>query len=421
MTEENLDSLAGLYEDLVPLTEDSQLFYLEILSACNGSLTKAISMINETLSVSRSLPEGAGKRKFADESHFHKTKPHKIQKNLNFFISDEKNRTNCRRVDSKLKLSRFPIELHTKEDIEAHVKYLSYHPDFLPAALAGSLLRHVLDKTAGVQPEQFFLFGRQCSKNVQVKGFSCNQDFIDGTTKIYYNAKSNKMAEYNDSLKLAQLLVEDFVNEKIAERKPLPYQIRSPHWKGDVVLANRYERNGSLLWHSDRMTNIGPQPIIASLTLGCARNFNVRRSYPSNSQVYALTPQHNSLVIMYAGFQEEYKHSVPSLPKNKTLDPHPISKYVRINLTYRSYLPKYVKNTPRCLKCQSPMELRRSFKDPAKRGQYIWQCARSYTGIECSGLRIANFNSESLVVENTSQMGSTWVAADDEEAQNANT
>ncbi|AQZ13424.1 (ZYRO0D05434g) [Zygosaccharomyces parabailii] len=419
MTESKLGILCDLYSDIVPRSQESESFYLEILVACHGSLNAAVEMINESLGVCR-FPNGLQLRKRKYDGSEESKGVRKIQRSLNYFITDSNNRIRAVSDNSGGKISSNPIELFTKEDIEANVKYITFHRNALPEPLADSLLQHLVQDEDNFTPNQFHLFGKKCTSNHLTKMFSSNEDILLGRSKIYYNSYTRtNVAKYDDDLKMAQLLIEDQVNETIAKQDPQPFQIRCPDWRGDVVLVNRYDRDSNLDWHSDRMTSIGPQPIIASLSLGCVREFRVRRTYPANSQVYVLRPPHNTLMIMHAGFQEEYKHCVHAGPKNATLEQHPISKDIRINLTYRCYLQTYLRNCPTCTKCGSSMDLRRAFKDPKTRGQYLWQCSRGYKGEDCDGVKRADFQNECLTVRNYKEQGSRWLAPDDNEARNA--
>lgn len=417
MTEEKLKDLGGLYQDIIPRSEDSESFYLEILVACDGSLQAAVEMVNASLGVHRFLDDHRSeKRKY--EGSKASSAGRKIQKNLNYFLKDPSSKVKPISDNSWGKVSSKAIELFSKEDIETNVKYITVHKNALPEPLANSLLQTLAWDSDNFTPNQFFLFGKKCTSNHLTKMYSSNEDILLGNRKIYYNSYSRThITGYDDDLKVAQLLVEDLVNEVIAQQELLPFQIKSPDWKGDVVLVNRYYSNSNLDWHSDRMTSIGPQPIIASLSLGCVREFRVRRNYPTNSQVYIIKPPHNTLVIMHAGFQEEYKHCIHSHSKNSYLEQHPISKDIRINLTYRYYLQEYLSNCPRCHKCESPMDLRRAFKNPKTRGQYLWQCSRGYKGEDCDGVKKADFDNESLTVKAYDAQGSRWLAPDDMEAR----
>lgn len=73
-------------------------------------------------------------------------------------------------------------------------------------------------------------------------------------------------------------------------------------WVPDLVIGNLYNgpnEYGGL--HSDKLTHIGPRPVIASLTLGAGRTFrlvrNATETEPSRSYDFIL--EHNALLIMF--------------------------------------------------------------------------------------------------------------------------
>lgn len=91
----------------------------------------------------------------------------------------------------------------------------------------------------------------------------------------------------------------------------------------------------------------GPRAIIGSISLGVAREFRVRRIIPQETDSktktrvsadaegqIAIHLPHNSLLVMHAEMQEEWKHSIAPA---QAIDPHPISGNKRINITYRDY------------------------------------------------------------------------------------
>jgi hypothetical protein len=85
---------------------------------------------------------------------------------------------------------------------------------------------------------------------------------------------------------------------------------------------------------------------------------------------------HNSLLVMHAEMQEEWKHSIAPA---QVIDPHPVAGSKRINITYRCYKdnfhPKY---TPKC-KCGMACVLRCVQKKKGNRGRYMWSCHTHYT------------------------------------------
>ena len=94
-------------------------------------------------------------------------------------------------------------------------------------------------------------------------------------------------------------------------------------------LANLY-RDGkdSMGWHADDEKELGKQPIIASLSLGAVRNFQLK--HKTNPDLKNTIPlAHGSLVIMQGSTQEFWKHQVPKT--NRSIEP-------RINLTFRTII-----------------------------------------------------------------------------------
>jgi len=98
----------------------------------------------------------------------------------------------------------------------------------------------------------------------------------------------------------------------------------------NAVLANAY-RDGldSMGWHSDDERELGPEPLIASVSLGAERRFLLRsrsRSAGGGSRSQGITLGHGSLLLMKGESQRRFQHALPRTRK-------PIG--LRINLTYR--------------------------------------------------------------------------------------
>lgn len=92
------------------------------------------------------------------------------------------------------------------------------------------------------------------------------------------------------------------------------------------VLLNRY-RDGrdSMGWHSDDEPELGPMPLIASLSLGASRRFLLRRrDDPAQKLEYLLG--HGDLLLMRGQCQRDYQHALPKTAR--VCDE-------RINLTFR--------------------------------------------------------------------------------------
>ncbi|SAK95262.1 2OG-Fe(II) oxygenase [Caballeronia hypogeia] len=91
------------------------------------------------------------------------------------------------------------------------------------------------------------------------------------------------------------------------------------------VLLNRY-RSGldSMGWHADKERELGPEPVIGSVSLGTARTFEFRHARTHATHALALT--HGSLLVMRGLTQREWVHRVPK-------EPGAVGE--RINLTFR--------------------------------------------------------------------------------------
>lgn len=96
------------------------------------------------------------------------------------------------------------------------------------------------------------------------------------------------------------------------------------------VLANLY-RDGrdAMGWHSDAEPELGPAPVIASISLGATRRFVLKHRH-APERTLALELPHGSLLVMSGSTQRHYRHALPRTAK-------PVG--VRINLTFRRILP----------------------------------------------------------------------------------
>jgi alkylated DNA repair dioxygenase AlkB len=92
------------------------------------------------------------------------------------------------------------------------------------------------------------------------------------------------------------------------------------------VLLNYYrDGNDSVAWHSDNEPELRRFPIIASLSLGEARKFDIRHKQ-DHSNKHSIVLENGSLLLMKAQLQQEWHHRLAK--STKYLKP-------RINLTFR--------------------------------------------------------------------------------------
>ncbi len=93
------------------------------------------------------------------------------------------------------------------------------------------------------------------------------------------------------------------------------------------VLANLY-RDGkdSVSWHSDDEPELGINPVIASVSFGETRRFQLRHKSNKELERVEIPLTHGSLLIMKGTTQHYWKHQIPKTAKKIG---------ARINLTFR--------------------------------------------------------------------------------------
>ncbi|MBC8742403.1 alpha-ketoglutarate-dependent dioxygenase AlkB [Paraburkholderia sp. UCT31] len=96
------------------------------------------------------------------------------------------------------------------------------------------------------------------------------------------------------------------------------------------VLLNRYRSGAdSMGWHADREPELGKQPVIASVSLGVARRFDLQHNRSGVVQSFSL--KGGSLLVMKGDTQAQWRHRVPKEPRVSG---------ERINLTFRWVTPR---------------------------------------------------------------------------------
>lgn len=92
------------------------------------------------------------------------------------------------------------------------------------------------------------------------------------------------------------------------------------------VLVNRY-RDGrdAMGWHRDDEPELGPQPVIASISLGATRRFRLKADDAAVPPL-SLDLPHGSVLVMRGHTQSRFRHALPRTAR-------PVGE--RINLTFR--------------------------------------------------------------------------------------
>ncbi len=93
------------------------------------------------------------------------------------------------------------------------------------------------------------------------------------------------------------------------------------------VLLNLY-RDGkdSVAWHRDNERELGPRPVVASVSFGETRPFEIRHKFRKDLEKIRIPLEHGSFLLMAGTMQHFWEHQIPKTSK-------PISP--RINLTFR--------------------------------------------------------------------------------------
>lgn len=300
--------------------------------------------------------------------------------------SNETNQTKRRKRESSIIYLNY-------DDIDQFISLFSFHKSALPEDISNELLEYFINDTNVYRKNIFYIDGKKCQTDHY-------QSYYSKKDKKYSYLGKSHVNKFNDLLYRAEKLIAKTVNEEISKRRFLYYQNRKK-WDGNALVVNRYETKAETTgWHSDKLTYIGPQGIIASYSLGATRQFCIRdyMKVGDLQTTYSIGLPHNSLFIMHAGFQEKYQHAIKSNENNSSnFQPHKRLGELRINLTFRDHI--FDEDTiKKCDMCGSTMDLRVITK--GKRiGNYIWICSHNASGGDCKRIISAEFTKNSSKLE----------------------
>lgn len=425
--EESTDVKLAILASLHPEVEQDHL--LDILVSCDGSVEAASSMLSQGSAVTsitkkRSTPGSSLGVQTSLSSHV-------LTKAEDGSFAPLKDSVAARKPVAPQKGKT--LHLYSPEDIAAYTPCTIIH-NFLPPQEANELLTELLEESQYFSRYEFQLFNRTVqSPHSACVYVSTPEEYRRQTSEYTYGGtyRSN-VRQATANLRSVSRTVQRVVNEEIQRRirdvypdgKKLKYQ--SPkEWRSNAAFVNCYDGpTESVGYHSDELTYLGPHPVIGSLSLGVEREFRVRRIVPrddenedpetetnsgkpssptkkqksstaradAQGQISIHLP-HNSLLVMHAEMQEEWKHAI--VPA-QTISPHPIAGNRRINITYRWYRdtlhPRY---TPRC-RCGTHAILRCVQQKQENRGRYMWMCYAGFApGKEgCSFFQWADFDDD---------------------------
>lgn len=192
-----------------------------------------------------------------------------------------------------------PIDAELLPLADADLRLL---PHWLAPETADRWLAELLTETPWAQPS-VRLFGRYVAVPRLVAWYG------DPGARYRYSGLSHEPLPWTPLLARIRAAVEAVVGQQL-----------------NGVLLNYYRDGGdSMGWHSDDEAELGRQPLIASLSLGGPRRFDLRRVGQSRIG-HSLWLEHGSLLVMAGATQHHWQHRVAKT--RKFCAP-------RLNLTFR--------------------------------------------------------------------------------------
>jgi alkylated DNA repair dioxygenase AlkB len=113
---------------------------------------------------------------------------------------------------------------------------------------------------------------------------------------------------------------------------------RATDSKFNSVLLNYYRnQNDSMGFHSDDEPELGPRPVIASVSLGERRTLIMKHKTRKDLKPVKLPLESGSLLVMQGDTQRNWKHGIDK-------EPRPCGP--RVNLTFRRIYPRVQESKP---------------------------------------------------------------------------
>ena len=180
-----------------------------------------------------------------------------------------------------------------------------YYPNFFSKEKA-DLFLETLSKEIAWKQEDITIFGKKIAQP-RLTALYGNEGKSYGYSNIVMQPHP-----FNSALTFIKEEIETITNE---------------HFTTALLNLYRNERDSNG-WHSDNEKELGRDPVIASVSFGEARMFQIKHNTKKEFK-QSLLLEHGSLLVMKNGAQVHYKHQIPKAtqPKNP-----------RINLTFRKIL-----------------------------------------------------------------------------------
>ena len=319
-TDVKLATLASLYPGL------EQVILLETLITSNGSVEEA----TQNLAIYVDERQPPGQKVVGYQSSLHSA----------FGLEKKISRAATKKGQT--------LHLYSLEDVAAHTPCSIIH-NFLPAEEANGLLLELLAEAPSYERQAFKMFENVVYSPHTASFYveSLEEKKKHQTEYLYQGGYLNvgdlkvlgicsqlqDVRELLPQMRAVSARVEEAVNKEVEKRIKSHYpggqklQYQSPErWKPNCAFVNCYDGGReSVGYHSDQLTYVGPRAIIGSISLGVAREFRVRKvvakdDNPERDKVrdnsradaegqVAIHLPHNSLLVMHAEMQEEWKVS----------------------------------------------------------------------------------------------------------------
>ena len=138
--------------------------------------------------------------------------------------------------------------------------------------------------------------------------------YSDGGARLSYSGMHVEALRWTDQL------------QEIAQRVKA---LSGLEFNGVLLYCYR-DGNDSVGWHSDDESEFGPNPIIASVSFGAARDFILKHRFRLDEKPVKIFLESGSLLVMGNNVQTHWLHQLPK--RKRITEP-------RLNLTFRNIYP----------------------------------------------------------------------------------
>ncbi|KAL8908679.1 MAG: hypothetical protein Q9207_000647 [Kuettlingeria erythrocarpa] len=295
-TDVKLAVLASLFPDI------DQATLLDILLASDGSVEQARKVLNSSAA---SLP-----RKKPTKGVGYQTSLAAFKQTRTSFDGQSTLSTTERPLTRKGQT----LHLYTPEHVEKHTPCSIIH-NFLPAEVANELLKELLIEAPTFERQTFKLFDNvvQSPHSACFYVESSVEQEVQKKEYLYNGSYLNDIRQITPQMRKVSMPIKEAVNREISRRIQLHY----PDGKKLSLGVTR----------EFRVRKIVAREEAAAETKVNSPSKSDRERADMEGQVAIHLP-HNSLLVMHAEMQEEFKHSIHPAP---VIDPHPIAGNKRIN------------------------------------------------------------------------------------------